>query len=209
MSSFGLLRRLLLLLFLVASLQGAWNASQLPALSAVAFDLGPGGNGEATFYLPTWQIMWLHVGAAAVLAAAFWLFPERWVDVPATGRRPDPREGLLRLATWLGIVTLLTLTALMQLVYDANRAAIPTLRLGAVTALLGAYVAFVAGWAWAWRHVRARAFVLLADHAARHEAREIVRRAAGTVDAADTAEHGAATGAHGPTGRTRDTDTHR
>jgi hypothetical protein len=182
MSAFGLLRRLLLLLFLVASLQAAWNASQLPALSAIGFDLRVGADGEATFYLPTWQIMWLHVGAAAVLAAGFWLFPERWIDVPSSGRRPDPRDGLLRLATWLGIVTLLTLTALMQLVYDANRAAIPSLRVGAVAALLGAYVAFVAGWLWAWRHVRTRAFAVLDELAARDAARENARRAESAGD---------------------------
>lgn len=153
MSAFGLLRRLLLMLFLVAALQAAWNASQLPALSAVGFD----GNGDGTWYLPTWQIMWLHVGAAAVLAAGFWIVPERWIDVPPSPRRPDPREGLLRLATWLGIVTLLTLGALMQLIYDANRPSIPRLPVGSALGLVGAWLAFVIGWTWAWRHVRARA----------------------------------------------------
>jgi hypothetical protein len=163
MSAYGLHRRLLLLLFLVASLQAAYNASRLPALSALGFDL----TGEAAFYLPTWQIMWLHVGVAAVIAAFFWLVPDRWVDVPPSRLRPDPREGLLRLATWLGIVSLLTLTALMQLVYDANLQAIPQLATGTVTVLAVAYVAFVALWAYAWQRVRARAFVALAAEAER------------------------------------------
>ncbi len=159
MSNFGLHRRLLLLLFLVAALQAAYNASRLPALSAIGFE----PTGEAAFYLPTWQIMWLHVGVAAAVAAFFWLVPDRWVDVPPSRLRPDPREGLLRLATWLGILTLLTLTALMQLVYDANLQAIPQLAVGAVALLLAAYATFVVLWAWAWRRVRARAFTTLAD----------------------------------------------
>jgi hypothetical protein len=146
----ALLRRLLMLLFLLAAVQAAFGASQLPALSAAWFDL----RGEPVLFLPTWQIMWTHVLLAGALVAAFWIGPERWVDVPRTERRPDPRDALLRLAAWLGILTLLALTALMQLVYDANRRPIPTLEPRVAGALVGGYGLFVAFWGWAWRRTR-------------------------------------------------------
>jgi hypothetical protein len=149
----ALLRRLLMLLFLLATVQAAFGASQLPGLSAAWFDL----RGQAVLFLPTRWIMWAHVSAAATLAAGFWFMPDRWIDVPRSDRRPDPRDSLLRLAAWLGILTLLVLAALMQLVYDANRQPIPTIRPGAVALLLGGYLLFVGFWAAAWRRVRTAA----------------------------------------------------
>jgi drug/metabolite transporter (DMT)-like permease len=106
--------------------------------------------------------MWAHAALAAVLVAVFWLGPPRWVDVPDSGRRPDPRDALLRLWTWLGILALLVLTAAMQLVYDANRRPIPELQAGAMVLLLASFAAFVAFWAWAYR--RARRAALAGKH---------------------------------------------
>lgn len=154
----GLLRRLLLLLFLLSAVQAALNASELPALSAAWFGL----DGEARLYLPTWQIMWIHVGVAAALVAGFWLVPERWIDVPPSDRRPDPRAALLRLSVWFGIVTLLALTALMQLVYDANRQPIPALAIGRVGMLAAAYGLFAGVWGALWRRTRREALRALA-----------------------------------------------
>lgn len=149
-SGYRLLRRLLLLLFVLAAVQAALHASRLPALSAAWF----GASGAALLYLPTWQIMWLHAGLAAVLVAVFWLGPPRWVRVPDSGRRPDPRDALLRMWTWLGILALLVLTAAMELVYEANRRPIPAVRPGVLYGLLGSYAAFVAFWTWAYRRTR-------------------------------------------------------
>ncbi len=149
-AGYRLLRRLLLLLFVLAAVQAALNASRLPALSAAWFGL----SGEALLYLPTWQVMWAHAGFAAVLVAVFWLGPPRWVRVPDSGRRPDPRDALLRLWTWLGILALLVATAAMQLVYDANRQPIPAVRPGVLYGLLAAYAAFVAFWTIAYRRAR-------------------------------------------------------
>jgi hypothetical protein len=146
----ALLRRLLMLLFLLSALQAAFGASQLPGLSAAWFD----ARGEAVVFVPTWQIMWTHVFVAAALVAGFWIGPERWLDVPRSELRPDPRDGLLRLAAWLGIVTLLVLTALMQLVYDANRRPIPVVEPRGAGMLLGSYALFIAFWVWAWRRSR-------------------------------------------------------
>lgn len=154
MSADGLLRRLLLVLFLLSAVQAALNAAALPALSAVWFDAA----GEALHYGETWRFMWLHVGVAAGVAAAFWVLPHRLVAHPETARRPDPRAAALRRWHWLGIVTLLVLTATLQLVYDANRAAIPRLPMRTVGTLVGSYVAFVALWAWLYaREARERA----------------------------------------------------
>lgn len=143
MSADGLLRRLLLVLFLLSAVQAALNAAELPALSAAWFDR----TGEALHYLETWRLMWVHVGIAAAIAAAFWVLPTRLVPHAEPARRPDPRAAALRRWHWLGILTLLALTALAQLVYDANRTAIPRLPLRSVLLLLGSYAAFVATWA--------------------------------------------------------------
>jgi hypothetical protein len=149
-SGHRLLRRLLLLLFVLAAVQAALNASRLPALSAAWF----APSGEGRLYVPTWQLMWAHAAAAGALVATFWLGPPRWVDLPESERRPDPRDALLRLWTWLGILTLLVLTAAMELIYDANRRPIPTLRPAALYGLLAAFAAFVVFWAWAYRRTR-------------------------------------------------------
>jgi hypothetical protein len=149
-SDYRLLRRLLLLLFVLAAVQAALNASRLPALSAAWF----GPSGEALLYVPTWWLMWAHAAVAGLLVAAFWLGPPRWVRVPESGRRPDPRDALLRLWTWLGILALLVVTAAMQLVYDANRQPIPAIRPGVLYGLLAAYAAFVAFWTVAYRRTR-------------------------------------------------------
>lgn len=143
MSADGLLRRLLLVLFLLSAVQAALNAAELPALSAVWFDRA----GEALYYVETWRFMWVHVAIATALAAAFWVLPDRLVAHPDAPRRPDPRAAALRRWHWLGIVSLVVLTALAQLVYDANRAVIPRLPLARVGLLLAAYAAFVAAWA--------------------------------------------------------------
>jgi hypothetical protein len=149
-SGHRLLRRLLLLLFVLAAVQAALNASRLPALSAAWF----APSGEGRFYVPTWQLMWAHAAAAGALVATFWLGPPRWVGLPDSERRPDPRDALLRLWTWLGILTLLVLTAAMELIYDANRRPIPHLRPAGLYGLLAAFAAFVAFWAWAYRRTR-------------------------------------------------------
>lgn len=151
MSADGLLRRLLLVLFLLSAVQAALNAAALPALSAVWFDLA----GEALHYAETWRLMWLHVGTAAAIAAAFWVLPHRLVPHAAeAGRRPDPRAGALRRWHWLGILTLVALTALAQLVYDANRAAIPRLGLRNVALLGGSYAALAVLWGVAYARAR-------------------------------------------------------
>jgi hypothetical protein len=125
MAAARLLRRLLLLLLLLAVLQATLNVAQLPALSALWFD----ASGEALVYVPSVEIMWLHVALAGAHAAAFWLMP-------------------MRHAAWLGIITLVLLAALAQLVYDANRSIIPHLAIGRAAALLAGYAACLALFAW-------------------------------------------------------------
>lgn len=158
-----LLRRLLLLLFVLAVVQAALNASRLPGLSAAWFD----ASGDARLYVETWRLMWVHALSAGVLAVVFWLGPPRWVDVPQSERRPDPRDGLLRMWIWLGILTLLVQTALMQLVYDANGRPIPHLAPGTALALLGSYALFVAFWTWGYRRARRAALDALREYEAR------------------------------------------
>jgi membrane associated rhomboid family serine protease len=146
-----LLRRLLLLLFVLSAVQAALNAAELPALSALGFE----SSGEALYYLPTWQIMWLHVGASAALAAVFWVLPERWpLPRDAGGGLAPHARARQRLLVWLGILTLLLLTAAMQFVYDANRTAIPHLRWPPLLALAAAYLAFLGAWLALWRRSR-------------------------------------------------------
>lgn len=150
MSADGLLRRLLLMLCLLAAVQAALNAAQLPALSAVWFDRA----GEALHYVETWRLMWWHVGTAAATTAAFWLLPRRLVPPADPGRRPDTRAAALRRWDWLGILTLVVLTAFAQLVYDANRTAIPQLALREAAFLFASYAAFVALWAVSYARAR-------------------------------------------------------
>jgi len=136
MAACRLLRRLLLLLLLLAVLQAALNVMQLPALSALWFDAA----GAALVYVPSVELMWLHAGLASALAALFWLVPPR-----LAGGEPGTAAHVaaLRLAAWLGIITLLLLAALAQLVYDANRANIPRLAVGKAGALLASYAVFL------------------------------------------------------------------
>jgi hypothetical protein len=141
MAACRLLRRLLLLLLLLEVLQAALNVAQLPALSALWFDAA----GAALVYVPSVELMWLHAGLAAALAAGFWLLPLRLAaGAPGTAGHVTA----LRHAAWAGIVTLTLLAALAQLVYDANRANIPQLPVGKAVALLASYAAFLAliGW---------------------------------------------------------------
>ncbi len=135
------LRRIYLLLALLALLQPAVHARLLPNRVAAWFGL----DGSPLLWTTRPWLLGTMSGIVLALALATIIGLRAWC-----GRHDDAdrAEACQRLGLWFGLVTTGFVVCVFQLVLEANARLIPQLPMGTLGWLAGSYVAFAAVWAW-------------------------------------------------------------